>query len=167
MQIQKAQPEDLAGILPVYAAAREFMRSTGNPRQWGDSFPPEDLLREEIQSGGLYTVSEDGEILAAFYFAPGPDPCYRVIENGRWLNAEPYYVIHRVASSGKKKGLLPVILQYCEAQAENIRIDTHDDNRVMQHLLEKNGYTRCGRVYMEDGSPRIAYQKCVKNPAGT
>jgi hypothetical protein len=29
----------------------------------------------------------------------------------------------------------------------------------MQHLLEKNDYTKCGIIYVDDGSPRIAYQK--------
>ena len=28
----------------------------------------------------------------------------------------------------------------------------------MQHLLDKMNFTRCGIVYMEDGSPRIAYE---------
>ena len=29
----------------------------------------------------------------------------------------------------------------------------------MQHLIEKNGFQRCGIIYVEDGSPRIAYEK--------
>ena len=29
----------------------------------------------------------------------------------------------------------------------------------MQHLLEKNGFTRCGIIHVADGTPRIAYQK--------
>lgn len=29
----------------------------------------------------------------------------------------------------------------------------------MQHKIEKNGFTRCGIIYITDGSPRIAYQK--------
>jgi RimJ/RimL family protein N-acetyltransferase len=45
------------------------------------------------------------------------------------------------------------------AQIPNIRIDTHRDNAIMQHLLEKNGFVKCGIIYVEDGSPRIAYQK--------
>ena len=30
---------------------------------------------------------------------------------------------------------------------------------IMQHLLEENGFTRCGIIHVEDGTPRIAYQK--------
>ena len=29
----------------------------------------------------------------------------------------------------------------------------------MQHVLESNGFTRCGIIHVADGSPRIAYQK--------
>ena len=164
MMIRKAVPEDLKEILSVYECARAFMRENGNPTQWGYTFPPEDMLREDIAAGLLYVVCADAEIAGAFFFAPGPDPTYRVIENGKWLNDEPYHVVHRIAGSGRQKGTLGTILHFCEARAENVRIDTHDNNRVMQHLLEKYGYTRCGRIYVEDGSPRIAYQKVIRQP---
>ncbi len=41
----------------------------------------------------------------------------------------------------------------------NFRIDTHNDNKIMQHVIEKNGFIRCGIIYVKDGSPRIAYEK--------
>ena len=34
-----------------------------------------------------------------------------------------------------------------------------DSNKIMQHLLEENGFTKCGIIHVEDGTPRIAYQK--------
>lgn len=40
-----------------------------------------------------------------------------------------------------------------------MRIDTHENNKVMQHLIKKNGFQECGIIYVEDGSPRIAYEK--------
>ena len=42
---------------------------------------------------------------------------------------------------------------------QSLRADTHADNKIMQHLLEKNGFTRCGIIHVADGSPRFAYQK--------
>lgn len=42
--------------------------------------------------------------------------------------------------------------------AQSIRIDTHADNKTMQHLIEADGFTRCGIIYIADGTPRIAYQ---------
>lgn len=29
----------------------------------------------------------------------------------------------------------------------------------MQQVFEKNGFERCGIIYVEDGSPRIGYQR--------
>jgi hypothetical protein len=53
-------------------------------------------------------------------------------------------------------------LHYCESQIGNIRIDTHKDNVIMQHILESHYYTKCGTIYADDGMPRIAYQKVGK-----
>ena len=54
------------------------------------------------------------------------------------------------------------IVPFCEGIIKHLRIDTHADNKVMQKQILKNGFTRRGIVYMEDGSPRIAYEKTVK-----
>lgn len=32
----------------------------------------------------------------------------------------------------------------------------------MQHLFEKNGFERCGVIYVENGTPRFAYQRCAR-----
>ena len=37
---------DLPQILQIYAHAREAMAASGNPTQWGDNFPPQELLEE-------------------------------------------------------------------------------------------------------------------------
>ena len=96
-------------------------------------------------------------IQAVFALIPGDDPTYGYID-GSWLNDAPYAAIHRVASSGKRKGVLQECLDYCIAKHQNLRIDTHFDNKIMQHLLEKYGFQRCGTIYLENGDPRIAYQ---------
>ena len=47
----------------------------------------------------------------------------------------------------------------CLEHCESLRADTHADNKIMQYLLEKNGFARCGIIHVEDGTPRVAYQK--------
>ena len=64
-----ARRSDLEQILEIYAHARKAMEDSGNPTQWGDSYPPQEML------------------------------------------------------------------------------------------LEKNGFARCGIIHVEDGTPRVAYQK--------
>lgn len=159
MEIRKTRPEDLDEVMQIYAEARKFMAQTGNPTQWGDGYPKEALVRKDIEAGISYVALFDGKIETVFVYFEGDDPTYHLIENGEWKSDAPYGVIHRIASRGKVKGAGSMCLQWGFAQCGNLRIDTHDDNRVMQHVLEKNGFERCGRIYTEDGSPRIAYQK--------
>ena len=159
MYIRHSTEQDLPEILDIYAFAREQMKKNGNPTQWGDHRPSRAVIERDIDLEQSYVVCEDGEILGVFAFTVGAEPTYLEIENGSWLNDEPYGVIHRVASAGKKSGVLSLIFTFCEGKADNIRIDTHDDNKIMQHLLERHGYQKCGRIHIDDGSPRIAYQK--------
>ena len=159
MNIRKTTLSDLDQVLEIYAGARVFMAKTGNPTQWGDGYPKEELIRSDIEAGISYVAEEAGEIESVFVYFFGDDPTYARIENGAWQNKEPYGVIHRIASRGKIKGSGSYCLQWGFAQCGNLKIDTHDDNKVMQHVLEKNGFVRCGRIYLENGDPRIAFQK--------
>lgn len=162
MEIRKTTLADLPEVMGVYAIARNFMRETGNPTQWTGGYPQEELLRGDIASGDSYVAVENGKIEAVFLFRKGDDPTYKVIEDGAWLNDEPYAVLHRIASRGEVKGAGSVCIQWCFTQWPNLRGDTHADNHVMQHVLEKNGFVKCGRIYVADGSPRIAYQRTGK-----
>ena len=108
-----------------------------------------------------YVIVEQNRICGVFAFFTGIEPTYQLIENGTWQNDAPYGTVHRIAGNGQCKGILAETLSFCEKQINNIRIDTHDDNKIMQHLLAKYGYQKCGYIYVEDGSRRIAYQKVV------
>ncbi|MDR2933283.1 MAG: N-acetyltransferase [Oscillospiraceae bacterium] len=144
-------------ILTVYAAARDYMKRTGNAGQWGDHHPPQSLLEDDIKKEHLYVLDNKG-IHGVFAFIIGDDPTYHRIDHGAWISDEPYGTIHRIASDGQTKGIFKQCLAFCQNMSDNIRIDTHHDNKTMRHLIEKNGFQRCGIVYMENGSPRIAYQ---------
>ena len=171
-RIRKADKKDLSQIYEIYAIARKFMRDNGNHAQWGEGDRPEDLLEEDIRQGNLYVLEEvmDGEdtdnaentmsekIHAVFAFVEGPDPVYTRIEQGKWMSDSEYSAVHRVASDGTVHNVLGQIMDYCKAQRSHLRIDTHEDNKVMQHVLKKSGFKRCGIVYVPDGSARIAYE---------
>ena len=162
--IRLAREEDLNAILAVYEAARRYMRENGNPTQWGESYPERAMLEEDIRRRQLYVDEQEGAIHGAFAFILGEDPTYAYIEDGTWLNDAPYGTIHRVAGDGTVRGTFDRCLAFCKGRSGELRIDTHRDNLTMQHLIERSGFARCGIVYMEDGSPRIAYQ--LSNFAG-
>ena len=107
-----------------------------------------------------YVNLEDYHIRAVFYFAVEADPTYSYIE-GAWLNDAPYGVIHRIAVDGSGRGVAAECFAFAAQHCENLRIDTHEKNIPMQRCLAKNGFIRCGTIYLEDGDPRIAYQKVI------
>lgn len=158
MKIRHSTIEDLPELMRVYEVARETMRSRGNLTQWTGGYPQAELLMEDIRSGSSYAAEEDGRIVGTFAFFTGDDPTYRVIE-GRWLNNRPYGTIHRIGSDNTVPGLLKAAVNAVLPVIRNIRIDTHKDNYAMQHLMDKYGFTYCGVIHLEDGSPRIAYQR--------
>lgn len=163
MNIRKAKLEELEIIEGIYARARSYMKETGNPNQWQDKYPLTEWVVRDIENGDLYVCEEDGELLGVFYFSVEPDPDYVVIEDGAWRNEAAHGIIHRVASSGTRKGVFPFILNYCKGIIGNIRMDTHAENKVMQHVLEKQGFVHCGTVYVRGDSPRMAYHFIENN----
>ncbi len=161
--IRKAVAADLGRCLEIYESAREFMRQNGNPDQWGTEYPYEHLLVEDIKLGRLYVVENNDVVEGVFLMESGPDETYLEIE-GQWLNDEPYYVIHRIASAGK--GVLRAAVEFALKHTNNVRIDTHECNEVMQKALTKLGFKHCGTIYVfapwEGRSPRMAFHLSQK-----
>lgn len=158
--IRKSTVEDIEGIMPVYESAKAFMRSQGNLSQWTGGYPTVEVILQDIANGNHYvSVDDTGNILFVFTFIIGADPTYALIEDGQWVNDKPYGTIHRIASTASKANALRQCLSYCSQKIANIRIDTHADNFTMLIGLERSGFTRCGIIYTNDGSPRIAFQK--------
>lgn len=156
--IRTAREEDLPRILEIYAYARDFMAKTGNPNQWGNHNPPKHQLQQDIREGKLFVVTEDEDIHGVFFFYIGEDPTYRVIFGGSWHSDRPYGTIHRIASDGTG-GILRAAVAYGAEHIDYLRIDTHEDNKVMQRAVEKQGFRRCGIIHIADGSERIAYDR--------
>lgn len=159
MKIRKTRPEDIEAVMEIYAAAREFMRDNGNGDQWGNTHPVRELIESDIATGKGYAVVEDNEIIGVFYFDIADDPTYKIIYEGEWLNDEKYGVIHRIAVKYHGRGIVSFVYDYCYKIIQNLRIDTHRKNLPMQHSLSKNGFVKCGIIYLESGDERIAYQR--------
>ena len=107
-------------------------------------------------------TNEDGKVIATFYFIQGHDiePTYREITEGAWFGDSSYGVVHRLASDGSEKGIGQFCINWAFEQCGHLRIDTHTDNVIMQNLLTRLGFTRCGIIHvMEDNYPRYAYEK--------
>lgn len=160
--IRKSGFDDLDAIMRLYDEARQFMRSTGNLHQWVNGYPSRELVTSDIRRGVSY-VGEDehGTLVMVFAFILGADPTYAIIEDGAWLNDHPYGTIHRLATDGHREGMLRRCVEFCMRSTRNLRLDTHADNLPMQHAASRLGFSRCGIIYCDDGTPRIAYHKSL------
>lgn len=159
MNVRLAANSDLDEIMRIYDKARETMRASGNLSQWVNGYPTREMIEDDIARRVSYIIEgDDGQPHAVFMFSVEEDPTYALIEDGTWLDDEPYGVIHRIGSDGELHGVIPAALKYCTNIIGNIRIDTHADNVIMHHVLGKCGFERCGTIYCHDGSPRVAYQ---------
>lgn len=163
-RIRKANKDEIPKLLRIFGIAKEYMKNSGNPNQWGPEYPPIKDLEKEIEKGWIY-VMEREEILegqeaifATFLLMDEPDPTYTRIENGSWLRDTPYGTLHRVAGDGSEKGIFARIINFAREQFDHLRIDTHEQNVTMQHVVEKHGFTYRGIIYLEDGDPRWAYE---------
>ena len=162
MTIRPTTYADIHALLAIFSHARKQMAEDGNPTQWGDGYPSRKQLEEDIQRSVSYILERDGVVCATFVFIIGEDPTYQIIEDGAWLdNIHPYGTIHRIASNGQQQGVFDAVLHWCTARCNNIRIDTHQDNQRMIHLIEKAGFARCGIIYTRDHLPRVAYQRLL------
>ena len=161
MLIRKSTAEDLPQIKEIYKIAKLFMRETGNPNQWKGDYPNEIDAQSDIDEGIGYVCEENGEVVGVFAFKIGEEPTYNAIYEGKWLNDKPYAFIHRIAVLRQGKGIAKFCFDECFKVLPNLKIDTHEDNLPMQNALIKNGFSRCGIIYLENGDKRIAFQKSL------
>lgn len=157
IKIKKATINNLKEIEKIYEKARKFMEINGNPTQWGNNHPSEELLLSFILKNSLYIgVNKNNEIEFVFAFIINDDPTYSYIE-GKWGSNKKYGTIHAVASAFRIKNVFNLIFNFCLSKIEYIRIDTHENNKIMQKAILKNGFKKRGIIYVRDNSPRIAF----------
>jgi len=162
MLIRLATHEDIDHLVRLYDVAQNYMISSGNPSQWGKDYPSLSLIQSDITSKHCWVMISKNKIVGAFAAITGIDNTYSYIEDGEWIdNTLPYTTLHRIASNGSQKGIFTHIINWCDLHWNNLRIDTHQDNLIMQHLIDKHGFRRCGIIYTRNHSPRIAYQRLL------
>ena len=160
--IREAQPSDMAEIMQVMDAAKIIMRQSGNMHQWGEGYPSEAVISADMERNGGFVIEDEGKVVGYFAFLPSPEPTYAKIYDGEWIDdVQPYHVVHRIASYADAHGIFSSIMDFCFSHDTNIRIDTHRDNKIMQHNIMKHGFTYCGIIYLLSGDKRLAYQKIV------
>ena len=157
-RILPATEADIPTVLAMYDHSRSLMRADGNTVQW-DGYPTAEDVLADIRVGASRLVVADGQAVGTFALVPGEEPTYGYIDHGRWIDtATPYATLHRLAKAPGAAGIADIAFAYAKEHYDHLRIDTHESNRPMRHLADREGFVYCGRIYMPDGSPRVAYE---------
>lgn len=164
----KAVTEQLDIAMRIIEEGRSYLKAQGID-QWQNGYPNETGIQQDIAEGKGYFLTDGENCFAYLCIDFDGEPAYDNI-NGEWLTKSNsnYMVIHRLAfdEQYRGKGLSSAVFrlaeQFCkEKDVKSIRADTDGDNKIMQHVMSKAGFTYCGTIYFA-GSDKVAYEKIVK-----
>lgn len=173
MQERKAEISDLVGIMEVIEDARQYLKEQGID-QWQDGFPTEEVIVEDIIMRESYVFVEEEEVIGYMSLNLDREPSYDAIYDGAWkLEGSDFGTIHRNAVKSTHRGqgislrMFFLAEQVCRKNnKQSIRLDTHRDNQLMQHLATKYGYEYCGVIKLaRNAGDRIAYEKVLYHKA--
>lgn len=172
--LKKSTEEDLPAILEIIHSAIAYLHEQGID-QWQHGYPADEDLAKDIKDGINYVLVTDGQIAGTATIHQGIDPNYLKIDDGEWVNGSEahYAAIHRVAISNQFRGqhlsekLVSSLITVSRVLGyKDIRIDTHPDNKAMQHVITSNGFTKRGIIHMRENNhpwtARYAYQLLTK-----
>ena len=165
MEIRLAFPNEVDAVMKVIEDARKTLAKSGSD-QWQNGYPNADIIIDDIISGQAYVALEEGELLAYAAATKSPEKAYEAIYEGDWQDGDSeYLVFHRIAVAADAQGQ-GVAQTFLEGLIEgfdylDFRSDTHAENKAMQHIFEKLGFKKVGKVPV-DGE-RLAYQKLKSN----
>ena len=172
MHVRKTTSIDVEAVDTIYKFAKARFKELGID-QWQHKYPDADTVREDVEAGIGYVLEHEGQIVGAVALTMEPEETYREIYDGSWLTeGERYVTVHRIAVAGatRGQGYSKPLMEEAEKLARQIgfpsvKVDTHPDNKIMQALLERCGYTHCGMIKLtrsdEAGSLRMCYEKMV------
>ncbi|WEG72706.1 GNAT family N-acetyltransferase [Vagococcus intermedius] len=166
--ITLASQADIPELMRIFNQGTAYFKALGID-QWQGSYPEFTVLEQDITAKQCYVKKEEGMIVGTIVVSLLEETCYGGLKAGAWRYDEPYTVIHRLAINREHptKGVSYELLAWAErvtklANRQVIRVDTHADNKGMQHILTKVGYELVGEVMLDDGGQRVVLDKKVK-----
>ncbi|MDU5223530.1 MAG: GNAT family N-acetyltransferase [Finegoldia magna] len=167
MIIRHANKTDLIDIMVIIEKAKIYMKEN-KINQWSENYPNEDVFLADLKENRLYVAEIKGKVVGMAVLVLDGDADYKNID-GKWLSAGKYGVIHRIAVNPdyKSQNVAKNLLDFFENKLkelnyDSIRVDTHKDNKSMLRFIEKNGFQKCGIVYIRKTDERIAFEKPLK-----
>ena len=142
--------------------ARAYHASLGF-EQWHPDYPTRQTILDDIADHTGYAFEDDTGVIGYCCIIIGDEPAYHEID-GAWKTNRPYAVLHRLSFSRKARGsglsgeAFRLIKEFClQNDVDAIRADTQDENKVMQHILDREEFEYCGLVWF-GGGRKLAYE---------
>ena len=165
MIFRKATVEDISAVAEIMAAASRRLGAAGID-QWQRGYPNRTSVERDVEDGVGMVLCEGATILAYGAVIFTGEPAYDDLTGGEWLTSEgDYACVHRLCVNeifvgmGFSKHFMMAAEAMASERVKSIRIDTHPENKIMQGLIQRLGYTYCGDVVIE--SRRLAYEKIL------
>ena len=162
MEMRLANQNEAKVCYQCIEDARAYHKSL-NFEQWHPDYPTQQTILDDIAQNIGYAFVKDNEVIGYCCMIFGNEPAYKRID-GAWKTEKPYAVVHRMAFSSKARGgglsheAFQLIKDFCLSnQIDAIRVDTQEENKVMQHILSREGFAYCGLIQF-DGGPKLAYE---------
>ncbi len=159
----QAAPDEVEVCYQIIDQGREFQQMQGFT-QWTKEYPDLKTIQDDIANHKGYVVKINGVIAGYLCVDFSGEPAYANID-GAWRSSQAYAVVHRMAFAPEFRGMglsnevWGLIANLClENGIHYIRVDTDFPNKRMQHILEKNGFVKCGIISFQ-GSGKLAYDK--------
>lgn len=167
MILRKTRKEEINDVMKIINEGKIALKNNG-VNQWKNGYPNEEVILGDILNDESYVLEHNDEIIGTTALSFRGERTYDKIYEGKWISNGEYAVVHRIAACkiDEVKSVGTEILKEVEnicllRNIKNIKVDTHENNKVMQGLLLKNNYTYCGVIYLEDGSKRLAFEKVI------
>jgi hypothetical protein len=129
MMIRPAKEADIDEIMPIVARIKTgYFEKNGIP-QWTGSYPSEDIFFDDLDAGHLFVLCQEDLLIGFVSIGFEPEPDYAEID-GKWLNGEPYAVVHRWHRHGLHGSASAETCSHGrktlrQREIRNIRADTH------------------------------------------
>lgn len=172
MSIRLIEANDILEVMDIINEAKQYFKASGST-QWQFGYPNLDTIHNDLHKSQGYVLTDENGIIGYAALVLEDDPNYAVID-GKWLSDGHYGVIHRVCirNQYKGKGYVHQFFTKLEELASlqgfaSVRVDTHTLNTSMRKAIEKEGFTYCGIVIVDDGTERLAFEKMLRDKEQT
>jgi len=164
--IRPARTADLDAILRIVESGRKFLEEQDLPQWQAGTGPSRAGIESYIQRQIGYVLMVEGQVVGYAALVPSPDGAPPLTEGKYEGVHDNYAAIHQVAidTAYRGRGLAGQFMRDMVTVAgilgyQDIRIDTHRGNVIMQKIILGTGFTYRGVMHLPiPNGERLAYQ---------